>query len=117
MPEPIAKMGATVMDVTDLELEKKFWQTALAVEAKHEAWGFVFFHAQDGASALTLQQVPEKKSGKNRVHMDLYASDLDKSIAKFEELGAVVVQSKPEEGFQWVVMADPEGNEFCVVQE
>ena len=49
--------------------------------------------------------------------MDLYASDLDKSIAKFEELGAVVVQSKPEEGFQWVVMADPEGNEFCVVQE
>ncbi len=51
---------------------------------------------------------------KNRVHLDLEVEDLDAGIAQLESLGATVIQSRPDNGWQWVVMTDPEGNEFCV---
>ena len=112
--EPIAKLGATVIDVADIELEKTFWQAALGVEARAEPYGYVFFKAQEGRSGLTLQRVPEPKTIKNRVHLDLEVPDLDAGIAQLETLGATVIQPRPAEGWQWVVMTDPEGNEFCV---
>ena len=109
--EPAAKLGATVIDVNDMELEKTFWQAALGVEPGAEPEGYVFFKAQEGRSGLTLQKVLEAKTIKNRVHLDL-----DKGIAQLEILGAKVIQPSPSEGWQWVVMTDPEGNEFCVSQ-
>ena len=116
MPDhkPIAKLGATVIDVNNLELEKTFWQAALGVEPASEPDGYVFFKAQDGRSGLTLQVVPEPKTIKNRVHLDLEVENLDEGIAQLESLGAKVIQPRPAEGWQWVVMTDPEGNEFCV---
>jgi len=112
--EPIAKLGSTVIDVNDLELEKTFWQAALGVEIGGDFEGFVFFKPQEGRSGLSLQKVPETKSIKNRVHLDIEVSNLDEGIAKLESLGATVIQPRPSEGHQWVVMTDPEGNEFCV---
>ena len=112
--EPIAKPGATVIDVNDIELEKTFWQAALDVEAGAEPDGYVFFKAQEGRSGLTLQKVPESKTIKNRVHLDIEVPDLDRGIAQLEALGAKVIHPRPAEGWQWVVMTDPEGNEFCV---
>jgi predicted enzyme related to lactoylglutathione lyase len=112
--EPIAKLGATVIDVNDLELEKTFWQAALGVEAGAEPDGYVFFKAREGRSGLTLQKVPESKTIKNRVHLDIEVPDLDTGITQLEALGAKVIQPRPTEGWQWVVMTDPEGNEFCV---
>ncbi|MDP6665933.1 MAG: VOC family protein [Dehalococcoidia bacterium] len=122
MPEaqtntPIARLGSTAIDVNDLELEKKFWQTVLGVEIAAEPADYVFFKPQPGCSALTLQKVPEGKTGKNRVHLDLEVSDLDATVRQLEKLGASVVRPKPTEGFQWVVMADPEGNEFCIADQ
>ena len=115
MPDqPIAELGGTVIDVNDLELEKAFWQAALGVEIGGDFEGFVFFKPQKGRSGLNLQKVPEIKSIKNRVHIDLEVADLDQGVRDLEELGAKVIRPKPDEGFQWVVMADPEGNEFCV---
>ena len=115
MPDqPIAELGGTVIDVNDLELEKAFWQAALGVEIGGDFEGFVFFKPQKGRSGLSLQKVPEIKSIKNRVHIDLEVADLDQGVRDLEELGAKVIRPKPDEGFQWVVMADPEGNEFCV---
>ena len=111
---PIATLGATVIDVNNMETEKNFWQAVLGVEPASEPEGFVFFKAQEGRSALTLQLVPESKSIKNRVHIDLEVPDLDEGIEKLEALGAAVIQERPKDGWQWVVMTDPEGNEFCV---
>ena len=70
-PEPIAKLGATVIDVNDLELEKTFWQAAPGVEIGGDFEGFVFFKPQEGRSGLSLQKVPESKTIKNRVHVTL----------------------------------------------
>jgi predicted enzyme related to lactoylglutathione lyase len=76
----------------------------------------VFFKAQEGRLGLSLQKVPEAKTIKNRVHLDLEVADLDDGIARLEALGAKVIQPRPADGWQWVVMTDPEGNEFCVSQ-
>jgi hypothetical protein len=64
-------------------------------------------------------QVPEAKTVKNRAHLDLEPSDRsrDEEVARVLELGAVLVddQRRPD-GTGWVVLGDPEGNEFCVLR-
>jgi predicted enzyme related to lactoylglutathione lyase len=51
---------------------------------------------------------------KNRVHVDLVADDRDKEIARLLELGAERLDDKDEYGVRWTILADPEGNEFCL---
>lgn len=65
---------------------------------------------------LLFQQVPEPKTVKNRLHLDLHAGPgrRDGEVARLRELGATVLQEIREPGTEHVVMADPEGNEFCV---
>lgn len=69
-----------------------------------------------GKPRLLFEQVPEAKSGKNRVHLDLLQEHLgDDEVDRLVAMGAIVVADhlrKTGEG--WVVLADPEGNEFCV---
>ncbi|MFF0204084.1 VOC family protein [Streptomyces sp. NPDC005017] len=65
---------------------------------------------------LLFQRVAEPKSGKNRLHLDLHpgADRREDEVARLQGLGASVLREVKEAGGQWVVMADPEGNEFCV---
>lgn len=65
---------------------------------------------------LLFQQVPEPKTVKNRLHLDLHAGPdhRDGEVARLGELGATVLREVKEPGTEHVVMADPEGNEFCV---
>jgi predicted enzyme related to lactoylglutathione lyase len=66
---------------------------------------------------LLLQRVPEAKSGKNRMHLDLHVEDHEAERARLEALGARTLSGEVDEhGFRWYVMADPEGNEFCVIR-
>ncbi len=65
---------------------------------------------------LLFQIVPEAKSGKNRVHLDVRVGP-EASAAKIEQLtglGATVIGKGEQGGHGWVVLTDPEGNEFCV---
>ncbi|MFI1766797.1 VOC family protein [Streptomyces sp. NPDC020800] len=65
---------------------------------------------------LLFQRVPEAKTTKNRLHLDLHPGDGRRAdeVARLEALGASVLREVTEPGGAWVVMADPEGNEFCV---
>jgi len=65
-----------------------------------------------------LQRVPEPKSGKNRLHLDLMSASPQELIERLTSLGAARVGSpmSGSEGGWWQVMADPEGNEFCVCE-
>ncbi|HEY2549187.1 MAG TPA: VOC family protein [Streptosporangiaceae bacterium] len=68
-----------------------------------------------GVPRLYFTAVPEPKGAKNRVHLDIVPADRtqDEEIARLAGLGASVVSDqRPDVG--WVVMADPEGNEFCL---
>jgi predicted enzyme related to lactoylglutathione lyase len=62
-------------------------------------------------------QVPEDKAAKNRVHLDVMAPDVDTEVTRLVELGATRVADMEEYGYTWTVMADPEGNEFCVAKQ
>jgi predicted enzyme related to lactoylglutathione lyase len=66
---------------------------------------------------LLLQKVPEAKGGKNRMHIDIHVPDIDAEAARLEGLGAKRLETGParaEFDSHWHLMADPEGNEFCV---
>ncbi|MFF3739755.1 VOC family protein [Streptomyces sp. NPDC002566] len=65
---------------------------------------------------LLFQRVPEAKTAKNRLHLDVHAGPerRDAEVERLTALGASVLREVKEPSGQWVVMADPEGNEFCV---
>ncbi|MEJ7652983.1 MAG: VOC family protein [Chloroflexia bacterium] len=76
-----------------------------------------FIAPPDGGPALLFIIVPEPKSVKNRVHLDIMPTDRtrDEEVARLLELGAVqVADHRRSDGTGWAVLADPEGNEFCV---
>ncbi|MEU8645563.1 VOC family protein [Streptomyces sp. NPDC048674] len=65
---------------------------------------------------ILFQRVPEPKTGKNRLHLDLHPGEgrRDDEVERLRALGAVILRDVKEPSGAWVVMADPEGNEFCV---
>ncbi|MFC5815261.1 VOC family protein [Nonomuraea harbinensis] len=65
---------------------------------------------EGGPPRLWFQRVPERKAGKNRLHLDLQAEDREAEVERLAGLGAAVLDRREE----WTVLADPEGNEFCV---
>ncbi len=70
-----------------------------------------------GGLGLLFEQVPDDKVVKNRVHLDLWPTDRtrDEMVEHLAGIGATVVADRRwPDGTGWVVMADPEGNEFCV---
>ena len=73
-------------------------------------------HIGKHALRVTLQGVPEAKEVKNRMHLDIDVVDIEAEASRLEALGARRVESEPmhEHGTNWILMADPEGNEFCV---
>ena len=96
----------------------RFWETVLGWPMQIEPDGSDAFLANPGGGPnLLFQRVPEPKRGKNRVHLDLGPTDRtrDQEVERLQAAGAsVVADQRVPDGKGWVVMADPEGNEFCV---
>ena len=114
-----SRLLAVAVDARDPEALAEFWCAVLGssvVDRKNDAHGtrYVDVALQPG-TVLLFQQVPEDKAGKNRVHLDVVAVELDHAaeVERLRELGATVLDEAPEH--PWIVMADPEGNEFCVL--
>ena len=74
----------------------------------------VLVEGPPGAVRLWFQRVPEPKSGKNRVHLDLRADLLEPALNRLTALGATVLDDQRPAGSSRVVLADPEGNELCL---
>ena len=111
-----------VLDCRDPDVLARFWAAALAYEVVDSSGPYRSLEPiadDDPGPTLVLQGVTEPKVGKNRLHLDVYAPDIGAEAARLEELGARQVSSEvvDEDGERWVVMVDPEGNEFCVCEE
>lgn len=96
-----------------------FWAAALGYTVgDFDADGVYLFLVPPSPEfpVVYLQRVPETKSAKNRVHLDLFVEDLDAEVARLSGLGAIRqgARSSLDGGATWQVMTDPEGNEFCV---
>ncbi len=113
---------AVVLDCADLARVADFWWAALGYVALPKEAGSGPYHvllpADGDGIELLLQQVPDAKVGKNRMHFDLRVLDLDAEVARLLALGASQVTNKPltNNGWVWHVLQDPDGNEFCVLQ-
>ena len=72
-----------------------------------------------GFPDILFLKVPDSKVVKNRLHLDLRPDDQDAEVARLEKLGAkkIEIGQSAEPTCTWVVMADPEGNEFCILRE
>lgn len=94
-----------------------FWSQALGRPVDYGAEPFfasIDFPPQPGQNAWLFIEVPEGKSAKNRMHIDLTSDDRVAETERLVALGATNVGEHDEFGHQWSVMHDPEGNEFCV---
>ena len=107
-----------VLDCADAERLADFWSAALGYPGRRTVTQFTVLTPPEGDArpTLILQQVPETKVAKNRMHMDLHAADRDAAAARLEALGARRIQEEPNciGDYCWLLMADPEGNEFCL---
>jgi predicted enzyme related to lactoylglutathione lyase len=109
-----------VIDCANLERAARFWTGALGYVTEGSAGGrYQSLLPADGFGVeVLLQRTADGKHAKNRVHLDLRTRDLDAEVARVTELGATVLTTDPvaEHGWTWHVLADPDGNEFCVLQ-
>ena len=109
-----------VIDCSDLERSAEFWTGLLGYVRDGVATGrYQALLPADGKGAeILLQRVPEGKHVKNRVHLDLRTRELEAEAERLAGLGAQVLTQQPvtEDGWRWHVLADPDGNEFCVLR-
>ncbi len=118
--EMTSRLIALCFDANDpLELAR-FWAAALRWEIGDETVDVISLVPTDGTTfQIDFARVPEKKVGPNRLHLDLTTTSIDDqqdSVARFIELGArhIDIGQRPDEGH--VVLADPEGNELCIIE-
>jgi predicted enzyme related to lactoylglutathione lyase len=106
-----------VLDCTDPEALAEFWAPAIGCARLGAAGNHVLLVPEGGSGPrLLLQQVPEPKTAKNRMHLDIEIPDIEAEAARLEGPGARRVHQEPQSEFGscWIVMSDPAGNEFCV---
>jgi predicted enzyme related to lactoylglutathione lyase len=106
-----------VLDCADPERLAEFWAEALGYANVGSAGVYVALYPREGTGPkLLLQRVAEPKATKNRMHLDIEVSDIDVEADRLSGLGARRVSDDTcsEHGSTWILMADPEGNEFCI---
>ena len=101
------RINGIVIDATDLDRLADFWSRLLDLEITRREADWISLGPH-----LAIQRVPEPKSVKNRMHLDLVADDFAATVALASRLGATPVSDIRED--LWQVWQDPEGNEFCL---
>jgi catechol 2,3-dioxygenase-like lactoylglutathione lyase family enzyme len=109
-------------DSTDPTKIADFWEAALGWRRTHDDPNEVVLEPPAGSREdgvvpdILFARVPEEKTVKNRLHLDLRPDDQAAEVERLEELGARRVSVGQGEDVSWVVLADPDGNEFCVLR-
>ena len=117
------RIETVTIDARDPLALARFWAAALGWEQRDDEDGDVWVepgsrHPDYGSSRpLLFLDVPESKSSKNRIHLDLRPDDQDLEVERLEALGACQVSVGQTGDEDWLVLADPEGNEFCVLSD
>jgi predicted enzyme related to lactoylglutathione lyase len=112
------RVGSIVLRVDDLSRQTQFWAAALDYVPREEASDdFVLLRPRDGVGPnLSLDRVHSTVQVPPRIHLDLYAEDQAGEVRRLIALGATEVHwDKRPPDADYVILADPEGNRFCVV--
>ncbi len=103
-------------DCADPRLLSAFWSEVTGYVPLTVQNDFAALAAPDerGVRGTLLWQVPEPKTAKSRMHIDLASRNPENEVDRLIELGAQRVEHREGNGTSWTVMLDPEGNEFCI---
>lgn len=110
---PDYRLYELVVDAADHDAISSWWADVLGADRHRSERGFSYLDAIPGLpfEAICFVPVPEAKAIKNRIHIDVFADDLDALL----DAGATLLRARDDE-IEWDVLADPEGNEFCRFQ-
>jgi predicted enzyme related to lactoylglutathione lyase len=107
-------MGSTVINCADLEAMTRFWSAALDLVPSSTGADDDFRVLRGTPVNLSLQVADTPVTARDQMHLDLYTDEQEAQVRRLVGLGASVVRHHQEPGDDYVVMTDPEGNEFCV---
>jgi catechol 2,3-dioxygenase-like lactoylglutathione lyase family enzyme len=112
-------LATVVVDVQDMERGVRFWSAALGYRQREREWDPEFMMLEDPEGVRTpvsLQLAASPPKEPVRVHLDLYTAEQARHVERLVELGATRVADWPNpEDADFVVLPDPDGNEFCVI--
>ena len=112
-------LATVVVNVQDMERAVSFWCAALGYQPREETLdpGFMMLVDPEGRHLpVSLQKADEPPNEPVRLHLDLYTDDQARHVARLVELGATqVVDWRYPDDADFVVLRDPDGNEFCVI--
>jgi catechol 2,3-dioxygenase-like lactoylglutathione lyase family enzyme len=113
------RIGSVVIDCNDFETMSRFWQEALRyVPREPPGDGWVVLRDPNGRNVnVSLNRVAEPRVGRNRLHFDLYTEDQAAEVERLLALGATRHPRASAPGEDFLVLADPDGNLFCVVEK
>jgi len=114
----VLRIGSIVLRVDDLQRQIEFWEAALDyVQSDVSDDDFMLLRPRDGVGPnLSLDNVPSRVQVPPRIHLDLYTEDQGGEVERLKALGATEVHwDKRPPDADYVILADPEGNRFCVV--
>lgn len=109
----MTRIGYVTIDAHDVDAQRRFWADALGYQIVEGPYALLRDPERKGVT-LYFQAVPEAKTTKNRVHLDLVAEDPPAERDRLVACGATSVRDVEEGGLRWEVLLDPEGNEFCI---
>ena len=113
------RIGSIVIRCYEFEKMMKFWQEALGyVPVRPESGGFIILRDPEGNGPnVSLDRMPRKRRGKRGwLHLDLYADNQQEEVERLVKIGAARYPWRYEPDADYVVLEDPDGNLFCVVQ-
>jgi hypothetical protein len=113
------RISCICIDAVDPVPVAEFWKAVLGFEVREEDdEGISLSPPEGGLPTLDILRVPEPKTVKNRLHLDLRADDTttDAELDRLLALGAKPVDIGQSPDVDWVVLADPDGNEFCLLR-
>ena len=118
-----SSIGSITFDCENAVTLAEFWAAVLGAEVDPDERNTGMFFQSIGRSAdqwagpiMMFIKVPEGKTAKNRVHLDLTTADRAAEVERLMGLGATEVAARDEWGMSWTTLTDPEGNEFCVAE-
>jgi len=119
---PMLRIQSYTFDAHDPQAIANFWEAALGWRRTYDDPEEVVLEPPAGSPEdgvvpdVLFVKVDDDKVVKNRIHLDLRPADRDAEVARLEALGATRVSIGQGDEVTWVVLADPDGNEFCVLR-
>ena len=114
-PTGTLTLGMVTVDTHDANALADWWAAQMGADVleRNDGW-YVVLGGGTLPIRLSFQKVEDPTPGKNRIHLDVMATDLEAEVDRLLGAGATLVERRGDDNFRWVTLADPHGNEFCV---